>query len=128
MYSDLATFDVNIIDPVTLVSSDYIKESRAYERTVISNIDISSTQNGVQTIYFAPSIWNGVTKANSRINNYLFNVQVPTSIDDIDSDVENITNWTTINSVFTSNGCTFYKYNSGVIKLIIPAGKVFLPS
>lgn len=128
MYSDLATFDVNIIDPVTLVSSDYIKESRAYERTVISNIDISSTQNGVQTIYFAPSIWNGVTKANSGINNYLFNVQVPTSIDDIDSDVENITNWTTINSVFTSNGCTFYKYNSGVIKLIIPAGKVFLPS
>ena len=128
MFSDLVTFDVNIVDPVSLATADYIKESRSNERTVISNIDISNIQNSAQTIYFAPSIWNGTTKANAGLTNYTFEIQVPTSIDDVDNDVETITEWRNVTSVFTAEGCTIDMYNTGVVKLTIPANKQFLAS
>lgn len=127
MFSDLVTFDVNIVDPVSLATADYIKGSRTNERTVIQSIN-ANAQSSKQTLYFAPSIWNGTTKANSGLTNYTFKIQVPTSVDDIDSDIDTITNWKNITSVFTSEGCTINMYNTGVVKLTIPANKQFLAS
>ena len=127
MFSDLVTFDVNIVDPIALTTADYIKASRTDERTVIQTINANAQPNK-QTLYFAPSIWNGTTKANAGLTNYTFKIQVPTSVDDIDSDIDTITNWKNITSVFTSEGCTINMYNTGVVKLTIPANKQFLAS